>query len=74
MASTATIHTYTVIRVAPPEYAERAPYCVAVLESPEGSLFTAWGDGYQDGMQVSIGQVVDRVEDDHADEDPHFHF
>lgn len=73
MSENATIHSYTVIRVAPPSHQERVPYCVAVLaDAADGSLFTAFVNGYTDGQQVEIGQPVQRSTVD--DELPHYHF
>lgn len=72
MDETATIFTYTVVRVAPPSHQERVPYCVAVLEGDDGQRFTAFVDGYTDGDEVTIGQRVHRGTT--ADDLPHYHF
>lgn len=54
----ATIYSFSIVRSSTPEFAERVPYCSAILENESGERFAALLDGYTDGMDVQVGQEV----------------
>ena len=68
MSSTdsARIYSYTIIRSATAQFADRVPYCVAVLELPDGSHVSALVEGFTDGMAIQIGQPVRTIPDSDA--------
>lgn len=59
-----TIYTYSIVRSAIENFTDKCPYCAAILEGPDGNRFPVLLDGYQDGMNVTIGQTVKRIESD----------
>lgn len=65
----AKIYTYTVIRSSTEQFADKVPYVVAILEQNDGNRFTAFVDGYKDGMDVKIGQEVKLSGKDDAGKD-----
>lgn len=55
---TVKIYTFSIIRVATEDFADKVPYCTGIIEYPNGERKAAFIDGYKDGMNVSIGQEV----------------
>ena len=55
---TVKIYTYTIIRVATEEFSDKVPYCTGIVEFPSGKREAALIHGYEDGMNVNIGQEV----------------
>jgi Predicted nucleic-acid-binding protein containing a Zn-ribbon len=66
---TAKIYTYTVIRSSTEKFADKVPYVVAILEKENGERFTAFVDGYKDGMEIKIGSAVKCIGKDDAGRD-----
>ena len=62
----ATIYSYTVIRSTTEQFVPKLPYVVAVLEAADGARFTAFVEGYEDGMEIKIGQAVTFSHEDEA--------
>ena len=58
----AKIFTYSILRSSTEAFADRLPYCSAILELEDGSHKAALVDGYVDGMTVEIGMEVKVVE------------
>ena len=58
----AKIFTYSILRSSTEAFADRLPYCSAILEMEDGSHVAALLDGYVDGMTVEIGMEVKTVE------------
>ena len=58
----AKIFTYSILRSSTEAFADRLPYCSAILELEDGSHVAALVDGYVDGMTVEIGMEVKKVE------------
>ena len=58
----AKIFTYSILRSSTEAFADRLPYCSAILELEDGSHVAALVDGYVDGMTVEIGMEVEAVE------------
>ena len=54
----AKIYTYSILRSSTEAFADRLPYCSAILELEDGSHVAALLDGYVDGMTVEIGMEV----------------
>lgn len=65
----ARIYSHTVIRTPSAEFADLAPYCVAVLELADGRRVCARVEGYRDGMPVAIGDPVRHVPGSEGRED-----
>ena len=63
---TANIYSYTVIRSSTEAFTSKLPYVVAVLENETGTRFTAFIEGYQDGMDIEIGRTVKFLNEDMA--------
>ncbi len=57
-APSAQIYSFTIVRTAAAGFVDRAPYCVAILQTPEGSRVTAMVEGYEEGMGIEVGQSV----------------
>ena len=57
----AKIFTYSILRSSTEAFADRLPYCSAILELEDGSHVAALLDGYVDGMTVEIGMEVKNV-------------
>lgn len=60
----AKIFTYSILRSSTEAFADRLPYCSAILELEDGSHVAALLDGYIDGMTVEVGMEVKAVETD----------
>ena len=60
MERTGKILTHTVIRVAPSQFTDQAPYAMAIVEMDDGPRITTQVVDYRDG-QLEIGQKV-RIE------------
>lgn len=58
----AKIFTYSILRSSTEAFADRLPYCSAILELEDGSHVAALLDGYVDGMTVEIGMEVKAIE------------
>ncbi len=58
----AKIYTYSILRSSTEAFADRIPYCSAILELEDGCHVAALLDGYIDGMTVEIGMEVKVVE------------
>ena len=58
----AKIYTYSILRSSTEAFADRLPYCSAILELDDGSRVAALLDGYTDDMPVEIGMEVKAVE------------
>jgi uncharacterized OB-fold protein len=59
-AQAATIESYTIIRIAPKNFADQVPYCVAIV-SDGGAKETVRIAGYEDGQGIQIGDSVNRL-------------
>ena len=57
----AKIFTYSILRSSTEAFADRLPYCSAILEMEDGSHVAALLDGYVDGMTVEIGMEVKNI-------------
>ena len=57
----AKIFTYSILRSSTEAFADRLPYCSAILELEDGRRVAALLDGYVDGMTVEIGMEVKNV-------------
>lgn len=58
MEKTATIYSYTIVRVPAKAFTEKAPFAVAVLTDDEGKRFSSFVEGYVDGQEVKVGEKV----------------
>ena len=65
----AKIYTYSILRSSTEAFADRLPYCSAILELEDGSHVAALLDGYVDGMTVEIGMEVKNIG---TDEEPKY--
>lgn len=52
------IYTYTIVYSATAEFADRTPYCAAILELTDGNRFPAMVNDYREGMDILVGQPV----------------
>lgn len=59
--TSAKIYSFAILRSATDAFADKVPYCCALLELEDGSRISALLEGYYDGMAVSIGQTVTSV-------------
>ncbi|MCL2368295.1 MAG: OB-fold domain-containing protein, partial [Oscillospiraceae bacterium] len=62
----ANIYSYTVIRSTTEAFVPKLPYVVALLEDEGGRRFTAFVEGYEEGMALQIGQTVAFSHEDEA--------
>lgn len=53
------IYTYSVLYSTFPEFADKLPYAVAILEDDDGKRQAAYISGYQEDMVLQIGQEVE---------------
>lgn len=58
MEKTAKIYTYTVVRAPAKAFAEKAPFAIGVLENDGEPKFSAFIEGYKDGMEINVGDIV----------------
>ena len=56
--TTAKIYTFSILRSSTDAFADKVPYCSAIVEFENGARLAALLDGYSDGIDVSIGQTV----------------
>ena len=54
----ATIYTFSIVRSSTEAFADKTPYCTAILETADGARFAALLEGYRDGDAVQVGQTV----------------
>jgi len=52
------IYTWSILYSTFPVFSERIPYVSAILLREDGTRFSSLLEGYQDGMEVYIGQEV----------------
>lgn len=52
------IYTYSILYAASAEFADQIPYIIAVVEDEAGNRCTAFVEGYQEGISVSIGDEL----------------
>ena len=57
------IYSYTIIRSSTKDFADKVPYCAAVIEMEDGTKKEVLLDGYTDGMEVCIGATVKAIAD-----------
>ena len=57
----AKIFTYSILRSSTEAFADRLPYCSAILELEDGSHVAALLEGYEDGMNVYVGMPVKEI-------------
>ena len=62
----ANIYSYTVIRSTTEAFVPKLPYVVALLEDENAQRFTAFVEGYTEGMELQIGQAVNFSHEDEA--------
>jgi uncharacterized OB-fold protein len=46
------LKTFTTVMVAPQEFVEHSPYCVGIVELPEGISIMGWIKGTEDELQI----------------------
>lgn len=67
LLATFSIYTYTIVYSSTAAFADKTPYCTAILESSDGTRFPALVEGYREGDPVYIGQTVRKVDTDAHD-------
>ncbi len=55
------IYTYSIIYNTFESYEDKIPYVVAVVEDEEGNRYGAYVEGYKEGMEIHVGDSVERV-------------
>lgn len=65
----AKIYSYSILRSSIDAFADRLPYCSAILEFEDGRHCAALLAGYVDGMDVKVGQSVKVIGKNEAGED-----
>lgn len=59
------IYSYTIIRSSTKDFADKVPYCAAIIEMEDGTKKEVFLDGYTDGMEIHIGATVKAIADAH---------
>ena len=62
----ATIYTYSIVYSSTEAFADKVPYCTAILELEDGARCAAMLAGYQEGMSIQPGQEVSCIGTDDA--------
>lgn len=52
------IYSYTIVRFASTDFADKVPYCSGIVEFSNGDRKAALIVGYEEGMDINIGQEV----------------
>lgn len=64
MVKKAKIYTFSVITSASADFVDKVPYVVAILEDSAGQRFASVVEGYNAGMDVTIGMEVEFSKED----------
>lgn len=54
----ASVYTYSVVYSSSEQFKDKTPYVTAILENESGDRFPAFLEGYEEGMEIWIGQTV----------------
>ena len=53
------LYTFSIVRNTFPEFSDKLPYVVGIVEREDGSRVAAYIEGYQEGMQIQIGMPME---------------